>query len=963
MMDDQVSNTNEEESVVRDILSELEKERIKRAEVEEKLRSYEYQVGDDLDQADRIHKLHAALDTFRGKTTESYHHINRDLNPILVRFFHDIFHSVDRLNSDNSNDSTTTASTNTTTTSIFGNKMTSSKNKANSTNSKKRIPSEDESLINEACAHVIQSYRKTNMLSKADIDVILKPMLEIAMEDFISTLADRWNKSLQVSPKNNKKDSSSFNASFNFSSSSSNTTNNQYHPSKRRSRINTSQERQCKHYENQIQTLAIQNQGLLSLLNTLTHTHPAISISLNTHTNTTTTTTTTTTPQQTSTSNTTKSTSNNNQSTNQTTKTLPLPIIQCLELMSWEERMKSYIQVSEKVVQWQVWDGRKRMWSNNKWNFPTEFQSLPVQEVEVEEEMEDGVGHHGEQRFHHGLSPSSSMDGGDGGGSNSSTTSIRTPTKSNNTKAATTPNTLEKGVRHIQRALESNITKECILLTDIHCSHILDLRHGYPLPTQGTWEWIGGWIIEECHDDGAGITGEDWKNGGNNSNSCNTNIDRGEDTDQEEEEEDVDTTTSGGVGTGKGGWSYTQHLPFPTPSTTSDPNILSSKPSSSSSSSSKGKAKPYTLFRHRSWKRIRVLTSYPGISPTNTFLLKQHAHSAKLTLSVDKLNRQVMSMQNQLMESESKRIEELENMRKELDKVRKEMKDTKVENTKRDRSSSTTATTKSSSKLAVKKSSTTTTAKSKEEEDDKHKNDSSAKGQKVSLPQMLKLNSPMLGIQVDVVSTNETGSDGNGTSSAVNTTTANKEQQINTTNGNATTEGVDNDPDATSTSTKSNDGDTVTSSATIVAIPAPTTTSIPQKVTTTDSTTPPNSSSSSVSTKTQPISSLFPTSTQTPSSIETKSSLKDKDKPNNKPNNSNNNNNSSQTAWMNMNRATTAGSAIFDTVRTNVVSNVVSLSTKARELPNFVAASTVVTGTTSSGTSNSNTTAGAAKKK
>merc|ERR1712038_2004623 len=117
---------------------------------------------------------------------------------------------------------------------------------------------------------------------------------------------------------------------------------------------------------------------------------------------------------------------------------------------------------------------------------------------------------------------------------------------------------------------------------------------------------------------------------------------------------------------------------------------------------------------------------------------------------------------------------------------------------------------------------------------------------------------------------------------------------------------------------------------------------------------------------TQPISSLFPTSTQTPSSsssaAETKSSQKGKDKPN-----SNNNNNSSQASWMNMNCTTTAGSTIFDTVRTNVVSNVVSLSTKARELPNLVAASTVVTGGTSSNSnfrpSSSNTTVGVTKKK
>ena len=52
--------------------------------------------------------------------------------------------------------------------------------------------------------------------------------------------------------------------------------------------------------------------------------------------------------------------------------------------------------------------------------------------------------------------------------------------------------------------------------------HILDLRNGYPLPTQGTWEWIGGWSIEERHDDSAGITGEDWKNGSNISNRSHT---------------------------------------------------------------------------------------------------------------------------------------------------------------------------------------------------------------------------------------------------------------------------------------------------------------------------------------------------------------------------------------------------------------------------------------------------------
>jgi len=136
-------------------------------------------------------------------------------------------------------------------------------------------------------------------------------------------------------------------------------------------------------------------------------------------------------------------------------------------------------------------------------------------------------------------------------------------------------------------------------LTDATCAQILNLKNGYPLPTNGTWEWIGGWALKDMP-------------------------------------ESNDTE----------GWSYADDYKdlmaemglecYNTPGKQSVNNDI-----------------PIRCFRRRTFERQRVLTSYPGVSQITKKMLSMHAQNAKLTRCVSKLNDQVLSMQHKLEQKEA----------------------------------------------------------------------------------------------------------------------------------------------------------------------------------------------------------------------------------------------------------------------------------------------------------------------
>lgn len=161
------------------------------------------------------------------------------------------------------------------------------------------------------------------------------------------------------------------------------------------------------------------------------------------------------------------------------------------------------------------------------------------------------------------------------------------------------PNQLKIPIKGIQHAIDT-FGLSGRLLTNSSCDRILDLTNGYPLPESGTWEWVGNWSID-------GFT---------NTSNCESL-----------------------------GWKYA-----------SDIQTLVNGGGSTVCEDSK-----VTPFRRRTWQRLRVLIAYPGISRGTEQMLKMHAHNAKLSLAVAKLQDQVNSMHNRLMEKD----EELEKTLKE----------------------------------------------------------------------------------------------------------------------------------------------------------------------------------------------------------------------------------------------------------------------------------------------------------
>jgi hypothetical protein len=156
------------------------------------------------------------------------------------------------------------------------------------------------------------------------------------------------------------------------------------------------------------------------------------------------------------------------------------------------------------------------------------------------------------------------------------------------------PNQLTSPLKGIQHAFDA-LGLSGRLLTNMTCDRILDLTNGYSLPQRGTWEWIGNWTI-----DGSATT----------SNS-----------------EDI-------------GWNYATDIQ----------TLINGGGSTELENSNE------ISFRRRTWYRLRVLVAYPGVSRGTEQMLKMHAHNAKLTLAVAKLQDQVNSMQNKLIEKD----EELE---------------------------------------------------------------------------------------------------------------------------------------------------------------------------------------------------------------------------------------------------------------------------------------------------------------
>lgn len=230
--------------------------------------------------------------------------------------------------------------------------------------------------------------------------------------------------------------------------------------------------------------------------------------------------------------------------------TLPLHIVRFLEVMPWDDRVQDYISVEEEVVQWQAFDTRTGFWSDKRMKSLPQFRYLPINNMDDTEIPFSPVG-------------------------------------------------------KIQQAIDS-FGSNASFVTDRAYSQILDLTHGFPLPTKGEWEWISNWRIE--------------------SSSLKTSSSNGNESWEYSDEIKYLLAKDNGSG-------LTSHVPRTT-----------------------------SRFRKRIWKRCRVLTSYPGISQRTRQMLKMNSHNSKLTLALSKLHDQVNDMQNKLTRQEEVHEKEISDL-------------------------------------------------------------------------------------------------------------------------------------------------------------------------------------------------------------------------------------------------------------------------------------------------------------
>jgi hypothetical protein len=178
-------------------------------------------------------------------------------------------------------------------------------------------------------------------------------------------------------------------------------------------------------------------------------------------------------------------------------------------------------------------------------------------------------------------------------------------------------------------------------ITDEMFTCLYNLEAGYPLPTEGTWEWIGGWrvVVKKCSASSYAAHNQA-----------------------------VDLQATTHLDCDSNGWSYArepQHfldspaLVWDSPcdhrnQNSDDATIdnLTLNPSTATSTTSQENS-PIRTFRRRKWIRRRMLVDYPYASERTKQYLKVLAENARISITLDKVSTQLVETKTRLTESEA----------------------------------------------------------------------------------------------------------------------------------------------------------------------------------------------------------------------------------------------------------------------------------------------------------------------
>jgi hypothetical protein len=310
---------------------------------------------------------------------------------------------------------------------------------------------------------------------------------------------------------------------------------------------------------------------------------------------------------------------------------LPLHTLRLLEIIPWEAH--EHIHGADVLYEWQVMvkiDPHHHPSSSSSWTwqsqlryFPTWFaKDLPVVTPEGAEDGKRSKGRTEQpasashQRsslleFLAGAGTSSSAGGGGGSG----TTEART----------------SKGIVGTT-------------ITDENLTFLYNLEGGYPLPSEGTWEWIGGWRVV-LKKRSPLVTGAASAKSADH-HLATTHLDCDSD-----------------------GWSYASE---PKHFVTA-PEMVWDSPFDrrtaenggaldyhhddlglrSLSTTPESVVDPVRTFRRRKWIRRRILVDYPHASERTREYLKVLADTARLSVTLDKVSNQLVETKTRLTETEA----------------------------------------------------------------------------------------------------------------------------------------------------------------------------------------------------------------------------------------------------------------------------------------------------------------------
>ena len=318
--------------------------------------------------------------------------------------------------------------------------------------------------------------------------------------------------------------------------------------------------------------------------------------------------------------------------------TLPLHIVQMLEVVPWESKAQEHVFRTEEIYEWQVYNLKQRKWSADIKHFPSFFRTLSTLDFTKNADQD---------RSH--AFESSSSESSQRSGKGRSMLMILA------------------GCEHMSSSLNSSsgsgtsasltVPPKKSVLTNGDLTHVVSIANGVSLPDDGgTWQWVGRWRIEKRVIVYAGPSRDGIDSKGHRQTSL--------DCDEE-------------------GWSYAmdaidylrdnpEELCHENSGSVQD-RVTLEKATFLSGNHVVRHILPLRRVRRRKWTRRRVLVDYPFASEQSKHFLRLLAQNASLTVAANRISDQLVETKMKLANTQLKTQQNEEETRQKIRQLRQEI--------------------------------------------------------------------------------------------------------------------------------------------------------------------------------------------------------------------------------------------------------------------------------------------------